>query len=371
MDENGPAKGGLWVIAGAIALPVLIIGLVLAIALGGANTAAACGPAARVDPDNLAVDSVDGYDAEQLRIAALVMNAAAERNLGRDGQIVGVMAAIGESSLRNLDYGDDLGGVTNPDGSPTCSLGIMQQQWCLGWGTREQVLDPAYAAGAFFERLAAVDGWAELDRTLAINRVQGNADPYHYQRFENSAAAIVDALAPGAAGVGCSTSGWASPVDLNDPNMMLTSWFGMRSADLFGYAYFHSGVDFSAPVGTPVYAAAGGTVVTAITNQGTATTGYGNVVLIDHGGGVQTRYQHMPPGGVQVEVGQTVQAGEQIGLIGDSGASSGSHLHFSLLTGGKTTTDYAIDPIPFFLEHGVDFCSLPQAAQSSTVNTCR
>lgn len=373
VDDTEKGAGSAMLGAGPIAL-VTAAFLVVMMFVVGSQADAACNPAAAgtIDLEELPEGPIAGFDGEQLANAATIANAASAMGLPGRAQLVGIMTAIGESSLNNIAYGDDINGVTNPDGSPTCSLGLFQQQWCLGWGTREQVLDPTYAATAFFERLQQVDGWEELEPTLAINRVQGNADPYHYERFEAAATQILDALAPGATGeTGCSTTGWVSPVDLDDPNMMLTSWFGMRSADLFGYAYFHSGVDFSAPEGTPIYAAAAGTVSEAVKDQGTANSGLGNVIIIDHGEGLQTRYQHMPPGGVHVDEGQRVEAGQQIGVIGTSGSSSGDHLHYSVLTNGKTTTDFAVDPIPFMLQRGIDFCSLPQATVSSTVNTCR
>jgi hypothetical protein len=132
--------------------------------------------------------------AEQLGNAVLIINAAKDVNLPLKAQVIGVMTAMGESSLINLDHGDEGDGVTNPDGTPTCSLGLFQQQWCLGWGTREQVTDPTYAAGKFYERLAEVTGWQDLEPTIAAHRVQRNADPWHYERYWPAATAVVGAL---------------------------------------------------------------------------------------------------------------------------------------------------------------------------------
>ena len=71
--------------------------------------------------------TVAGYASDQLVNAAQIMNAANAAGLPQQAQIIGVMTAIGESGLRNLAYGDDLQGVTNPDGTLTSSLGLFQQ----------------------------------------------------------------------------------------------------------------------------------------------------------------------------------------------------------------------------------------------------
>ncbi|WP_144797577.1 hypothetical protein [Microbacterium paludicola] len=145
------------------------------------------------EPSTFPDVGVEGWHGEQLENAALIVSVAQERGVGRNGQIIGVMAAMGESSLRNIDYGDwETSGVTNPDGTRTSSIGLFQQQdW---WGSVEQRMDPATAAGLFYARLVRVSGWAEMEPTLAIHRVQINADPDHYARFEQDATAVVDAL---------------------------------------------------------------------------------------------------------------------------------------------------------------------------------
>ena len=96
-----------------------------------------------------------------------------------------------------------------------------------------------------------------------------------------------------------------------------------------GYSSYHRGVDFMAPIGTPVYAAASGRVV--ITSGGWS-GGYGNQTVIDHGGGRATRYAHLSS--IAVSVGQTVGRGEVIGYSGNTGRSSGPHLHFELIIDG-------------------------------------
>ncbi|MCK3770991.1 hypothetical protein MZK47_15065 [Microbacterium aerolatum] len=136
---------------------------------------------------------VDGWEGEQLENAAVIVRTAKARGFGREGQIIGVMAAMGESSLRNIDYGDwETSGVTNPDGTRTSSIGLFQQQdW---WGSAEDRMDPATSAGLFYARLARLRGWQDLEPTIAIHRVQINSDPEHYARFEAEAISVVEAL---------------------------------------------------------------------------------------------------------------------------------------------------------------------------------
>src|SRR5690606_26731866 len=100
------------------------------------------------EPQAFPALGIDGWRGEQLENAAVIVGTARELGFGRDGQIIGVMAAMGESSLHNIDYGDwETSGVTNPDGSRTSSIGLFQQQaW---WGTAQERMDPATAATKF------------------------------------------------------------------------------------------------------------------------------------------------------------------------------------------------------------------------------
>ncbi|MFJ2542770.1 hypothetical protein [Microbacterium sp. NPDC087589] len=145
------------------------------------------------DPTTFPESGVEGWRGEQLENAATIMQTATALGFGRDGQILGVMTAMGESSLNNIDYGDwETSGFTNPDGSRTTSIGLFQQQhW---WGSAEQRMDPATAATLFYERLAKVRDWQSMDQSLAIHRVQINLDPAYYTRYAADATAVVDAL---------------------------------------------------------------------------------------------------------------------------------------------------------------------------------
>lgn len=119
----------------------------------------------------------------------------------------------------------------------------------------------------------------------------------------------------------------------------VSSHYGYRSASISGWSY-HGGIDivlgYGSSSGIPVVAAASGTVVTA--NSGWR--GYGHTVVIDHGNGIRTRYAHMYPGSITVRVGQKVYQGQQIGRIGSTGNSTGPHLHFEMLVGGRKVNPY-------------------------------
>lgn len=143
------------------------------------------GEGVRVNVANLP-DSVGAYSGKQLENAALIINAGKELGLSKRGQTIGVMTAIGESTLNNINRGDTAG----PD-----SRGLFQQRDNGAWGTLEERMDPTSAATNFFKALLKVQGWDGLPPTLAASRVQGNADPFHYAQHWTTAVQIVDQLA--------------------------------------------------------------------------------------------------------------------------------------------------------------------------------
>ncbi len=115
-----------------------------------------------------------------------------------------------------------------------------------------------------------------------------------------------------------------------------TSGYGVRSDPFKGRAAMHAGIDLAGPIGTPIYATADGTITDAGFNNG----GYGNLVKIDHGRGIETRYGHMSA--ILVHAGQHVVRGQQIGRMGSTGRSTGSHLHYEVRIDTR-----AVNPIPF------------------------
>lgn len=114
----------------------------------------------------------------------------------------------------------------------------------------------------------------------------------------------------------------------------ITSPFGLRHSPFGGGMEFHQGLDIAAPSGTTISAPAGGTVI-----QAGWYGGYGNYILLDHGGGLSTGYGHCSQ--IFVAAGQVIVRGQAIGAVGSTGASTGPHLHFEVRIDGKP-----VDPAP-------------------------
>ncbi len=117
----------------------------------------------------------------------------------------------------------------------------------------------------------------------------------------------------------------------------VSSGFGYRIDPVYKDRRLHPGLDFTAPVGTPIYAAADGVVKDAGFNTG----GYGNRVVVNHGFGYETLYAHMVR--IKARVGTKVKRGEVIGYVGSTGKSTGPHLHYEVHKNGTQ-----LDPIYFF-----------------------
>ncbi|MFB0628815.1 M23 family metallopeptidase [Streptomyces sp. AB3(2024)] len=115
------------------------------------------------------------------------------------------------------------------------------------------------------------------------------------------------------------------------------------------WSHKHSGQDFAVPVGTPVKAAAAGTVVKAGPNGGGDGPAYGNAIVIKHANNTYSQYAHLSK--IQVKIGQKVSVKQQIALSGNTGNSSGPHLHFEI----RTTPNYgsAVNPVAFLRTVGV------------------
>ncbi len=119
----------------------------------------------------------------------------------------------------------------------------------------------------------------------------------------------------------------------------ISSYFGYRPDPIYKIEKFHSGMDFSANLGTEAYATGDGVVFDVERNE----WGYGNMVILDHGYGYKTRYAHLLKPAVRK--GQKVKRGQVIGYIGSTGKATGVHLHYEVLK-----NDDQIDPINFFYQ---------------------
>lgn len=138
------------------------------------------------------------------------------------------------------------------------------------------------------------------------------------------------------------THGWQKPVD----QYTLGSTFGLAGSH---WSHNHSGQDFVVPTGTAVKAAHEGTVVKAGPNGGGDGPAYGNAIVIKHDGRTYTQYAHLSK--IDVQVGQKVSSGQEIGRSGSTGNSTGPHLHFEVRTGPNYGT--GVEPVKFLRGEGL------------------
>jgi murein DD-endopeptidase MepM/ murein hydrolase activator NlpD len=301
--------------------------------------------------------TVDKLGEAQMRNAATIIEVGAGLSVPPRGWVIAIATALQESVLTNLPH---LGARNDHD-----SVGLFQQRPSQGWGTPEQLQDPKYAARKFYQKLVKVRGWESMPLTMAAQRVQRSAYPDAYAKHEPTATEIVNLLANGAArAAGHSTkltcavagdiaaSGWTVPV-------LAPVGSGFRTRARPG----HDGVDLSASRGTPIRAAAAGRVTHIECDNQSArwyscdddgspsTPGCGWYMEITHASNVVTRYCHLlrRP---SVFLGQTIAPGQEIGVVGTSGHSSGPHLHFEVHLHGDRSSRGAVDPAGFMRERG-------------------
>jgi len=126
-----------------------------------------------------------------------------------------------------------------------------------------------------------------------------------------------------------------TPTILPTSQLRVTSEFGMRRDPFTRRLTFHAGIDLGGKTGDPVYAAADGKVIESAKDRT-----HGNYIVIDHGRGIKTRYLHLSKR--RVDAGEYVQKGQRIGDLGNTGRSTGPHLHYEVIVNGKN-----VDPWPY------------------------
>jgi murein DD-endopeptidase MepM/ murein hydrolase activator NlpD len=122
----------------------------------------------------------------------------------------------------------------------------------------------------------------------------------------------------------------------------MRSGFGIRRHPILGYTKMHTGVDWAAPTGTPIFAAGNGVVE----KEGWE-SGYGKFILLRHNNGYETAYGHMSAYAKGLEEGKRVHQGQVIGFVGSTGLSTGSHVHFEIRVNGRF-----VDPMRIKLPRG-------------------
>ncbi len=139
-------------------------------------------------------------------------------------------------------------------------------------------------------------------------------------------------------------------------NVTFSSTFGVRHDPFNGHSSMHSGVDIPGALGTPVYATADG-----IVDRAGRAGGYGNLIEINHGRGIETRYGHLSK--IIVSDNQRVHRGDLIGLMGSTGRSTGSHLHYEVRIDG-----HAVDPKPYLQSANYLASVQDRAAEQTTAS---
>lgn len=354
-EEGGSSNGcGCCAVVMLLLLAPGLLGVVLMLGIFGAGSSECGGGGSAVTASGPVPEgSVAGYSGDQLANAGHVLAAGEGLGLNSRDQTIGVMTAMGESTLEVIDKGDAAG----PD-----SRGLFQQRANGAWGTYSDRMDPQISATNFFKAMMKVSNREGRTPTQVAHLTQRNADPNHYTKYWDAAVKVVEFLAgkdlpeleAAAGGQTCTgkapthspvnAQGFAKPAD--GP---VTSRQGPRTHPITGAFTNHAGTDIAGECESPIYAVQDGEV----TYAGPA-RGYGHYVEIDHGEGFTSRYAHMYANGVMVKVGDKVESGKQIGRIGSDGDSTGCHLHLEMRAEGKL-----VDPEKTLKLGGIE---LPQQA---------
>src|SRR6516165_6760391 len=185
------------------------------------------------------------------------------------------------------------------------SLQLYAKEVSVAYGIKEKIEGPGDIAAEGKLVPSFAESLAEYNYLLSVEKLALTA--HHTRRLKPAVAAI--------------PSLW--PIEGR-----LMSGFAQRTDPFSGEGAFHKGVDLSAPTGTPVHSTADGVVVLAEPVAG----GYGRLVIVDHGGGVQTYYAHLSK--INVHTGQELHRGDLVGAVGSSGRTTAPHLHYEVRVDG-------------------------------------
>lgn len=276
------------------------------------------------------------WSAEQMKNAAIIASVGAGMGMSQRDLMIGIMTSITESGLRNINYGD------------RDSVGLFQQRTSQGWGTIEQIMNPRYSSGKFFSVLKGHTERGSESPWLAAQHVQRSAfaDGSNYAKWWGAAQAIFNkglsrsksgsyspssGTAGGVAGYVAGAGGKHRPI--NGP---VTG--GLHGGSTAGNP---PAVDMAGPTGRPVYAVSDGVITSSRDIAGPLPTdryrgdgpygSFGRVIQMRTNSGASVLYAHLSRRGVST--GQQVRGGSIIGYSGNTGNSSGPHLHFGATNG--------------------------------------
>lgn len=389
--DGGSRKVVLWVTALVMVPIVLFAGytmfLMMAIAGASGGGSAQC-TAGSLTTDQLEVQTTGGatrtLGATELGHAATILSVARSLGVSTRGQQIAMMTALQESGLKmyanssvpaSLDYPHDA------VGSDHDSVNYFQQR-VSGWGTVEELMDPVYAAKAFFggkdgpnggspRGLLDIPGWEDMGLGEAAQTVQVSAFPSAYDKWEPAAQQIITAVG---GSITCDSSTVVGQAAFPlAAGYQMTSGYGPRDITVPGASSWHVGIDLQRwpnPCGDPVYAVLPGTVTLSSSLW----------LSIKHPDGFIVSYLHMYKSERLVDVGDTITAGQQIGVVGNVPPSGGCHLHLAINKNGTTNAAVAalqeatdlgapaqyagfVNPEDFLRLYGIEICP--------TDGTCR
>lgn len=278
--------------------------------------------------------------------------------------MLGLVAWASYATARLMTRSDAVAAVSLPAATEARARMIEQRQALIEAALAGRRIDPAMVATAAADGRLASDGplarveQQQLEQAALVAKaldVRYQVTTAELKRLGITPARVGSTAAVGGPfeAAGSSTfkalfDSWKKLDQLSDgiiavpsdkpikASVEFTSGFGVRSDPFHSGAAMHPGIDLAGSYGTPIYATADGTVARAGWNSG----GYGNLVEIDHGRGITTRYGHMSA--ILVHAGDHITRGQQIGRMGSTGRSTGNHLHYEVRIDGR-----AVNPIPF------------------------
>lgn len=383
----------VWIIAAVIAVPALLIGGLVfgllaiiggqAASVNGRTGACTVGNAGTELTVETSAGTVSTLNEKQLANAAKIITVGTQEGVSAAGIKIAMMTALAESQLRMLSNPVVPDSRTYPndgEGHDHDSVNMFQQR--PNWGTVANLMDPTYAIRAFFggpegpnkgtpAGLLDIPGWDTMPPGQAAQAVQVSAYPDAYNQWEPAAEKIINSMS---GSIKCDASQVIGQAALPlSPGFNMTSGYGPRTTDIEGAPSWHVAIDLQHwpnNCNDPVYAILPGTV----------TLSSDLFLSIKHPDGFIVSYLHMYKSQRLVDVGDQVQAGQQIGVTGNVQPSGGCHLDLRINKNGTTNpavkalqeaTDlgapamYAgyVNPEEFMRLYGIEVCPAATCAR--------